>query len=535
MSFRNHASQPFALARFLGTLGLLALVVAGVAGVMMLPQTLQAKNDDKDAFTPRDSEMLAPGSHAGRFTTYEGSKTCNQCHPNQAREVHGSLHYQWQGDTPAVPNLDRAGKLGSINDFCTYPDINWIGQLTNLDGKIVDGGCSTCHVSMGAKPSVDPTQAQLDNIDCLICHSDTYKRKVVNENGTFKFAPAPEKMTVPLIDAITNIHKPTKATCLACHANAGGGNNNKRGDLEQVHANPPSASFDVHMASKAVGGAGLVCTDCHVTKNHRIAGRGSDMRATDLAVAVRCTNCHAPTPHHNATVDRHTARVDCATCHIPAFARITSTDMFRDFRSVEVDAVKRLYEPKITRQQNVIPQYQFFNGTSYFAKFGEPITKNSAGRTVLSSPLGSINDAGAKIFPFKQHQALQAMDTSTKNLIPLKMGVLFTSGNVDQAIRQGAAGVGWTLPQCYEFTLTERAMGIFHEVAPAANALTCNDCHNGGTRLNFAALGYTPKTQRNGKPLCASCHSDESGEWTRAELFTQVHKEHVTEKRIACN
>ncbi len=475
------------------------------------------------------------GSHTGRFTTYEGSKTCQSCHPNEASEVHSSVHYQWAGDTPAVPNLDRAGKLGSINDFCTYPDINWLSQLINLDGKVVDGGCSVCHVSLGDKPSPTATASQLDNIDCLVCHSDSYKRKVASVNGALRFVPAPERMSVPLLEGITSIHLPTKATCLACHANAGGGNNNKRGDLEQAHANPPSAAFDVHMASKSLGGAGLECRHCHTTQNHRIAGRGTDMRATDLNVAVRCTNCHSVAPHGDSKIDKHTARVDCTTCHIPTYARITSTDMFRDFRAVEVDPVKRLYEPKITRQANVIPQYQFFNGTSYFAKFGEAIVKNAAGRYVLSNPLGKVTDVGAKIFPFKVHQAMQAHDPVTNYLIPLKMGVLFQTGNTDQAIRQGAAGVGWTLNQGYQFTTTERWMGIFHEVAPEENALTCNHCHNGGTRLDFNALGYTPKTTRAGKPLCMSCHKDESGEWAKAELFTKVHAKHVTDKRINCS
>ena len=63
-------------------------------------------------------------------------------------------------------------------------------------------------------------------------------------------------MTVPLLQAITDIKKPTKANCLTCHVSSGGGPNNKRGDLEPAHADPPR-TFDVHMASKANGGAGL--------------------------------------------------------------------------------------------------------------------------------------------------------------------------------------------------------------------------------------------------------------------------------------
>ena len=47
-----------------------------------------------------------------------------------------------------------------------------------------------------------------------------------------------------------------KKECLDCHTKAGGGNNFKRGDIEEAHRNA-SASFDVHLAPKSAGGAGL--------------------------------------------------------------------------------------------------------------------------------------------------------------------------------------------------------------------------------------------------------------------------------------
>jgi hypothetical protein len=38
------------------------------------------------------------GSHAGRFTAYEGTATCLECHTDEALAVHDSVHYQWRGD-----------------------------------------------------------------------------------------------------------------------------------------------------------------------------------------------------------------------------------------------------------------------------------------------------------------------------------------------------------------------------------------------------------------------------------------------------
>ena len=79
-------------------------------------------------------------SHSGRFSSFEGTGTCLECHMKEAAEVHSSVHYQWKGDTKDVINAPDAvmGKIGGINDFCIYPDINWIGKLTNTRGESVD-------------------------------------------------------------------------------------------------------------------------------------------------------------------------------------------------------------------------------------------------------------------------------------------------------------------------------------------------------------------------------------------------------------
>jgi hypothetical protein len=52
--------------------------------------------------------------------------------------------------------------------------------------------------------------------------------------------------------------------------------------------------------------------------------------------------------------------------------------------------------------------------------------------------------------------------------------------------------------------------------------------------MDFDALGYQRKPTRASKPLCASCHEDESGEWLPSELFKKVHEKHVKDKRFDC-
>ena len=56
----------------------------GVTQTATLPVTIQ------------DMPTLT-GSHAGRFSNYEGTKTCLTCHREEALAFHQSVHYQWSG------------------------------------------------------------------------------------------------------------------------------------------------------------------------------------------------------------------------------------------------------------------------------------------------------------------------------------------------------------------------------------------------------------------------------------------------------
>ena len=487
--------------------------------------------------TPPDPPANVPSeplqvSHKGQIISFEGTRTCLQCHEDEAREVHSSVHYLWKGDASEALGLksSEAGKLGGINDFCIYPDINWIGKLTNVDGVQVDGGCAKCHVGMGAKPTAEPTRSQLENIDCLVCHSGQYRRTVADVSGELRFVPDETKMTANTLD----ITLPTNDACLNCHTKAGGGNNFKRGDIEEAHRNP-SRSFDVHMASRSNGGAGLKCLDCHTAADHRIAGRGTDLRPRDLEDPVNCSMCHSETPHDNSRLDKHTARINCTVCHIPTFAKVAATDMNRDWSAPgDPVAATGLYEPHHQKGTNVVPEYRFYNGTSYFYQFGDEAAAGENGRVVMSAPQGDIGDAGAKIHAFKRHLATQPVDPVSGALLPLKIGKFFESGQIQTAVELGAIAVNGAY-NGHDFAKTERYMGLFHEVAPKEQALSCSSCHENDSRIDFAALGYTPKTTRNNRPLCTSCHGDESDEWSQGEFFTKVHSKHVTDKRYDCS
>ena len=117
--------------------------------------------------------------------TWDGTPgVCLSCHKEQAREMYASTHYQWEGD--ALYRTSGPLKQGKISNAVNSYCINILGNW---------GDCGNCHVGLGAKPvaTPSPTDDQLKNIDCLVCHQKDYKR--VKVNGTF--VPDTANMTLP--------------------------------------------------------------------------------------------------------------------------------------------------------------------------------------------------------------------------------------------------------------------------------------------------------------------------------------------------
>jgi hypothetical protein len=509
---------------------------ANGAGIISLsaPQVQKAEvavvEKDRDA-----PPVVVLGSHANRIAGLDPKKvtqTCLKCHLTEALEVWGSVHYQWLGEGRGETDIGvPAGKITGINDFCIYvgnTDANWIGKMVNLDGIQVDGGCAKCHAGLGARP--DPhsnDRLQLENIDCLVCHSPNYKRKVMEiASGMFRFVPDEAAMGISIQEAAADIQALSKAQCLQCHAKAGGGNNYKRGDLELAHLNPTKA-FDVHMG---VDGQNFGCTTCHFVEKHRFAGRGIDLRPVDiLGAKVTCENCHTASPHRDNDLDRHALKVFCTVCHNPTFAKVAPTDMFRDWSKPGVITAERLYEPWIEFRSNVQPKYIWWNGTSSFYIVGTPAVPGQSGRLALAAANGDINDPGSRIYATKHHLGNQPVDPVTRSLLPLKASIFFQTGQIEPAVIKGVEAVGWPY-NGFGFMPTERHMGIFHEVAPKGEALQCADCHaSGATRLDFVKLGYLPRETRNNRQLCSSCHGSKS-----MPSFERLHDKHVADKRLAC-
>lgn len=459
---------------------------------------------------------------------YTGPGTCLECHNDYALDVFDSTHYQWKGIAPDMINQtgDLQGKhAGAVNTYCGNITGNW-------------QGCSSCHIGRGAEPEDTPTVSQLENIDCLVCHQDAYKRKKVNG----QMQPDTANMTVSMDEAVQTVHKPTRTSCLQCHAKAGGGDAVKRGDLALATAQTTDNHYDVHMATT---GADLECQACHVPENHRFPGKGSDIRPTDLDVDLDCgsSGCHSSTPHESSEINRHTQKVACQTCHIPVYAKdaadtaaTEATETHRSWQSGSEHASAPRH-PVTTRANNLMPVYRFWNRASDNYLLFDEVNENwDTGTYPTSVPDGDVADANSKLYPFKYKTSDYPIRTESNQLIALDTSVFFATADPDAATLSGLENMGFDPGDDYHWVTTDTYQLLNHQVSPADEALTCTSCHMNTSRIDLQGeLGFR-LTDANRNTCAAGCHSaSKAFEWSFGDFeeFEAHHKKH-SEKGAGC-
>ena len=518
------------------------------------------------------------------ITRYDGPVTCLRCHATQGTEMVNSLHAKWKAPTPELTNTkgEELGKaLRGINTFCTYA----------MSSK---NACFSCHVRADGNA---PHPAEAKDIDCLMCHSDTYQRKFVvdpnntqtvtnvyKETKTYVFGKVdsqgnymiePDYSKMPAGTAMVNLartaHLPTNKSCLRCHATAGGADWTKRGDMGLNSANP-TVDQDVHLSQN---GAGLTCVDCHSNLNHKIGGRGIDLRGTETDPPT-CQACHTAAPHANAILNRHAAgQVSCQVCHIRTFAKGGATEMSRDFNTPVWNAGQLSgqggFIGEEIKQASVKPEYVWFNGTSNVYNVGETIRPDAKGVYHMARANGAPFDGRSSIVPIKRHSTVMPLHESGK-MIPPAIVWMFMTGDYDVAVRKGMAEQGLT--GSYTMVEADAEMLITHGVDPKTKAPSCVECHNntghtpdGSGLVPMTALGYhtLPKAvqscnlcheqkslswaathqQHRGEVSCSSCHTKEPTGLVKDQRIlcsschglkswgTEGHKKHV-EKQVSC-
>ena len=458
--------------------------------------------------------------------TWDGSPgRCLSCHIDKAEDMYASTHYQWQGETPYMTHGPQMqGKIeAAVNSYC----INILGNWE---------ACGSCHVGLGSQPVAadNPTQSQLANIDCLICHQKEYKRTKVNGS----FVPDTVNMTISLNEAVRTVHRPVRANCLKCHAKAGGGDAVKRGDLALASANTTDVQYDIHMS---VSAGDLNCQECHIVRNHRIAGKGSDLRPTDLDMHIACSACHTNKAksfgHSSANIGRHVARIACQTCHIPYYAKdandsiaTEATEIHRTWLSTSSLAVP--FHPSSSKANNIVPKYRFWNRYSANYLLGDVAQLDSTtGGYPTSRPEGFVDDVGpdSKMYPFKYKTAEQPILNATGQLVALDTKVFFETADPDQATSAGLVNMGYSGNEAYSWINTDTFQLLNHQISPASQALTCSDCHGNAARMDLQGeLGYHLKAPES--QVCTQCHGREG-----SENFYEIHEEHVREEGYDCS
>ena len=366
-----------------------------------------------------------------------------------------------------------------------------------------EGRCSQCHISYGWKS--DSTASffdQVSNIDCLVCHdtTGTYKKHAsANGGGGPAALMVDDVLTVvenaDLTQIAFNVGTPSRTNCLACHAFAGGGDNVKHGDLS-TDLITATEDQDVHM-----GGLDFTCQECHAESAHMIAG--TTALHSDEGEAS-CTDCHDETLTHTESglvaslLNLHTQRVACQTCHIPTFSRTQATTMEwywdeagEDRTDVPLQHGKSTYSKKKGRfvwGKNVKPTYLWYNGKWEHMVVNANDTYTEAGTVadpvVIAAPTATIADEDAKIYPFKKLIGRQPADTTNNRLVvPHLFGTgpgpdpYWISFDWGLAIAEGTAFAGQPYSGDYGFVNTVNYLSLHHEVAPKANALSCEACH----------------------------------------------------------
>lgn len=457
---------------------------------------------------------------------------CLECHTDQASEVHASTHYQWLGEAPDMANgsFILQGKLtNAVNSYCINIEGNW-------------PVCGSCHVGRGKRP--DDPNVGYENIDCLMCHNQEYA------SSRTRLADGSMGVDAPTDSMVQNIHEPTRANCLACHAKAGGGDGVKRGDLSLALIDNRDHNFDIHMNSE---GGNLNCQDCHTFENHLVIGKGSDLRPTDdpdRGSEVACTTCHSHNDierEHPNEVLTHLDRVACQTCHIPTYAKVP-TELHRDWLTHHdgTDATTCTTEnpcpghPHTEKGSDLVPEYKWWNRLSdnYLLQDDAARTYDAAKDTYPTSrPLGDVTDG--KLYPFKYKTAYQPMIVADSRLIAMDtFEYLKNTGNVLTSVENGLANMGYPRDTAYTWITTDTYQLINHGVVDAVAVLACNDCHGNTGRMDLQAeLGYELKGDMTS--VCTQCHESQEVNQFMQEpekyAFDKVHDKHVSGEEYDCS
>jgi len=430
----------------------------------------------------------------------EVTQACLSCHSEAANQFHDTIHWTWlAGKDEHGHQMGKAGL--SLNNFCISAN------------AMADQKCNACHPGWGYK-----TEA----INCLACHG----QKEINWDESFEDLNAfldegdadsleiAAEIQADIQAAVQQVSLPKRKNCGSCHFYGGGGDGVKHGDLDSS-LTEPNKTLDVHMG---VDGQNFSCVRCHTTKRHNISGRiytapaytsRKSLIEDDLTAKISCESCHSATPHQpGSKANDHTDRVACQSCHIPTFARVNPTKMSWDWSQSGKLKDGKPYKHKgpygkedylsikgqMKWEKNIAPEYFWFNGSVHSLTAADRI--DPAQTVTLSRPVGSRDDANARIFPFKVHHGVQPYDKILNTLLtPLLSGPegYWTTLDWQSALAKGSAALDLPYSGKFDFVHSTYVFPTTHMVAPKEHVVACNECHvKKGSRMATLAGFYMP-------------------------------------------
>lgn len=447
----------------------------------------------------------------------EVTKACLGCHTNAARQVHATIHWNWQ--------LSE-GRNGQLLGKKTIVNNSYISIASNLPF------CTRCHIGYEWKDETFDFSTE-DQIDCLVCHDTTgtyalkkmhlRRAKCTGCHVAYDPKRVQEAVRRPDFSKLAmSVGRPSRASCGSCHFQSDGGDGVKHGDLDSSLVDA-AREVDVHMAKD---GLNFACVTCHEAKQHQVPGSRylpvtKDVRGMDVVGGSRatCESCHGLAPHpetNQSKLNDHVDRVACQTCHIPAFARGgLPTKTYWDWSTagrldeagkeiVEKDAQGRIvYSSKLGDSrwaEKVIPDYIWFNGNIEYKTLQDRIDPTKiAHLNVLG---GSADDPQSRIWPVKTLRGKQPYDTENATLVAVHLfgngqDAYWNSFDWGRSIAAGMKAAGNAFSGKVDFAETEMRIPINHMVAPKDDALDCEDCHAKGARLEGVSGFYLLGRDRN--------------------------------------
>lgn len=490
--------------------------VLGLAVLLLLPAAFSLAAGNSTADHGKFKELQGPFASGEQVT-----KACLGCHTEAARQVMATSHWTWQYQHPTTGQ--KLGKRTMLNSFC-------IGNRSN------EAFCQSCHIGFGWKDQNFDFGAE-HKVDCLACHQTGGYRKPPGLAGDVptvrtELPPGSGKFVEPvdLARVAQRVGKTSTASCGACHFFGGGGDGVKHGDLDSS-LNKAPRTLDVHMASKANGGAGFTCATCHTSDRHQLSGSRFAMTAANPhgpalrgqaegRNAATCQSCHGDKPHKESllSVQRlnyHSDKLACQACHVPAFARggvatkmdwdwSTAGRLSPEGRPVTVkDANGHVtYDSKkgdFKLAENVVPEYRWFNGTVVYTLQEDRI--DPGGVVQINRFIGGPEDPKARIWPVKRFTGKQPYDVEHRQLLALHTATPDDSAfwyhfDWPKALAAGAKATGMPFSGRYDFVRTEMLWPITHMVAPKAQSVKCGHCHSAAGRLGDLGGIYLPGRDR---------------------------------------